>query len=115
MDNFVQFEKVNVFQAGVMSLLSGLMASEREIDKTARIFKELDTNNDGRLSQEELEQAFKSIMPQDKNAFHTCFEAADMDKDGYLDFHEFMSATMDRRSILKKGNINKIFNTFDQN
>ena len=49
------FRKQNVFQTGVVSLLTALKAQSNELVNMKKMFLQLDTSQDGFLSVEELE------------------------------------------------------------
>ena len=49
------FRKQNIFQTGVVSLLTALKVSSSELVKMKRMFLHLDTSQDGFLSVEELQ------------------------------------------------------------
>ena len=52
--SLTSFQKADIFQSGIMSLISGLKASQEEIDDLDKMFKKFDKNHDGTLSLIEL-------------------------------------------------------------
>lgn len=70
-----------------------------------RAFKVLDTNNDGMLSKEELLVGFEKIF--DKTDLETAvqevdkiFRKVDIDGSGYIDYSEWVVATINLKSLL---------------
>ena len=63
-------------------------------DKTAKLrkkFDELDLNNDGYLSSEELKLAMEQIgFEMDKDALEIMMKMADTNGDGKIDYKEFV-------------------------
>lgn len=41
-NNMLDFKRADIFQAGIVSLMSGLLTSEKEVNELARMFKTLD-------------------------------------------------------------------------
>ena len=65
-----------------------------------KVFIELDTNNDRKLSREDEVERIMNLV--------------DTDRSGFIDFTEFITATMDRKKLLSKKRIEAAFNTFDK-
>ena len=42
-------------------------------------------------------------------------ELCDLDGDDQIDYHEFITATCDHKSLLTRDNLKKLFTIFDQN
>ena len=53
----------------------------------------------------------KAIVPENLNLY---FLAVDTDKEGNIEFEDFVSATQDRAKILNEENIDRIFCLFDK-
>jgi len=53
-NNLTQFRQIDAFQAGIMSLISGLMTTQQELTNLDKMFKDMDKDNSGTLSLQEL-------------------------------------------------------------
>ena len=81
-----------------------------------KVFIELDTNNDGKLSREELLEGYQKHMTvmEAENEVEKIMNLVDTDQSGFIDFTEFITATMDRKKVLSKERIEAAFRTFDK-
>eukprot|EP00915_Cephaloidophora_sp_WS-2016_P005473 GHVH01007285.1.p1 GENE.GHVH01007285.1~~GHVH01007285.1.p1 ORF type:complete len:522 (+),score=95.80 GHVH01007285.1:335-1900(+) len=85
------------------------------------VFSAIDTNGDGRLSKEELTEAYMKLLRRkgsksNKNVRHDVkvfMEVADFDRDGFIDISEFVTIAIDRKDLLTKERLKKCFMMFD--
>ena len=66
-----------------------------------KVFISLDTNNDGKLSTEELLEGYKKHMPTKEadEEVQRIMQQVDTDGSGFIDFTEFITATLDRKKL----------------
>lgn len=72
-----------------MSLISGLKASQEEIDDLDNMFKKFDKNHDGTLSLKELKDGMSDVLgqwPAEQIDWTEFFESVDINKDGIVDY-----------------------------
>ncbi|AES94716.1 putative EF-hand domain pair protein [Medicago truncatula] len=74
-----------------LQTLNAELSFQQKKDEMKRVFEKFDTNKDGNISLEEYKAAAKAL---DKGVGDTdavkAFKAMDYDKDGFIDFREFM-------------------------
>ena len=56
------FRKQNIFQSGVISLLTALKVQSNELTNLKKMFLRLDTSEDGFLSLEELKDGMSQVL-----------------------------------------------------
>lgn len=63
-----------------------------------------DTNNDGKLSEEELIAGFEKTMEHEEAVAHVeeIMRAWDTDHSGFIDYNEFLTASMNKKTLLSK-------------
>jgi calcium-dependent protein kinase len=76
----------------------------------------LDKNLDGKLSKEELVEGFTETMGQTAAEVEVdrIMKNVDIDKNGHIDYSEFISATIDKRKLLSKDRLKAAFAIFDR-
>ena len=106
--NLASFRKSTTFQAGVCSIIANLQTKAEDLSELREMFTRLDKNNDGFLSQEELESGMAEIA----QIFHLAepdvrdwIRAADQNGDGQLDYTEFIAAAYQKDRLLSKKNL----------
>ena len=58
-----QFSKVNKFQSAVISFISYNLVESRSLNKLQNVFKQIDSNNDGKISWKEFKSCYLDNMP----------------------------------------------------
>ena len=119
-ENIKMFHHRPRFLQSTLAFLTHQMASSDQEKKLREVFKELDLNNDGKLSYDELkngyETFFKKLMKNEKNAdeeFDAWITSMDQDRNGYIEYEEFLRAAIDMESICTEQNLKMAFNFFD--
>ena len=90
--------------------------SKSEKENLAKIFKAIDKNGDGRLSKEEIMEGYDQFFGKnlDKKDIEKMFDAVDIDKSGYIDYSEFVVASMNEKNLLTNEKLQSAFKMFDK-
>ncbi|ORM39641.1 Calcium-dependent protein kinase 4 [Babesia sp. Xinjiang] len=122
MKNFYYTQKLS--QAALLYIGSKLITKE-ESNYLTGIFSKMDKNGDGQLDRAELIEGFSEYLrlkgsPSEESERATVEEQVDQilqeidfDKNGYIDYSEFLTVAMDRRSIMQQDRLEKAFKLFD--
>jgi calmodulin len=71
----------------------GMNANKEDITAMVNAFNEIDTNHDGVITYEDLQQVKSKKISGER--WIQIFRECDLDGDGRIDFEEFMSAAVD--------------------
>ena len=80
------------------------------------MFIKWDTNADGHISLEELKQnmaEITNIFELDEPDIMQIMEQADTNRDGQIDYTEFLTAAFQKQTLLQEDNLRRAFNIFD--
>ena len=89
---------------------------ENEISDLKKIFKAFDKKNDGQISFDELKQGLvqlKSSHINEEEVFEL-FKTLDSDKNGRIDYTEFLASTLHKKSYLRIERLYETFTMFDK-
>eukprot|EP00923_Selenidium_pygospionis_P035508 GHVN01061944.1.p1 GENE.GHVN01061944.1~~GHVN01061944.1.p1 ORF type:complete len:505 (+),score=94.94 GHVN01061944.1:247-1761(+) len=125
MMNMRQFQaSQKLAQAALLYMGSKLTTAEETKELTA-IFSKLDANGDGQLDRQELQKGYIDLMKLKgvdcskldeqavQNEVDSVLASIDFDKNGYLEYSEFVTVAMDRRQLLSKDRLKRAFDMFD--
>ena len=98
------------------SFIASQLISKSEKERLAKIFKAIDANGDGKLSKEEImngyEEHFGKILDEDE--LDKLFKSVDIDGSGFIDYSEFIMATMSEKKNVSEEKLMSAFKTFDK-
>ena len=80
------------------------------------VFRSLDADNDGRLSEQELIAGYTQITGSESAArtmVNSIMQQVDFDSTGFIDFSEFLFATSQPEHLLSVDNLRELFHSLD--
>ena len=108
------FSKHSKFYQVVLAFLSHNYAEKGELEKLKKIFYKIDNNLDGKLSKEELMNAYKlSGIKIKKSQLDKIINSMDFDNNGYIEYEEFIRATIPKENLFTDINLKTAFDMFD--
>ena len=87
--------------------------TQSEIDALNKNFQEIDDNNDGKLTLEEIKKAASRNKGINLELIEEIFKSIDTDGSGSIEYTEFISASLDKSLYLQKEKLKEAFNLFD--
>ncbi|OMJ66944.1 hypothetical protein SteCoe_36044 [Stentor coeruleus] len=111
--NLSNFRASRHLQKVAMEYIASQLTSTSDTNHLRDAFVALDTNGDGKLSIEELKKGFKlaGFSISDINSIiHSC----DGDGSGFIDYTEFLTATLNWKKILSREKLETVFRAFDK-
>eukprot|EP00343_Euplotes_focardii_P001904 CAMPEP_0205804736 /NCGR_PEP_ID=MMETSP0205-20121125/7742_1 /ASSEMBLY_ACC=CAM_ASM_000278 /TAXON_ID=36767 /ORGANISM="Euplotes focardii, Strain TN1" /LENGTH=284 /DNA_ID=CAMNT_0053074817 /DNA_START=393 /DNA_END=1247 /DNA_ORIENTATION=+ len=88
-------------------------ASDKDIEQEIALFNLLDKNKDGYITVSELKKGFKSSLNIDEEDIEAIMASIDMDKNGAINYNEFIAATLNAKVASDCDRIAKAFEFFD--
>ena len=91
------------------------MVSQEEAKRLSDTFSQIDKNNDGKLSKEELLEAYTQQMGKEVaiEEVKKIMEKVDFNNSGFIDYTEFITACAAKDELLSKENIDRAFRIID--
>lgn len=83
-----------------------------ETYELSKMFNSFDKNGDGKLSSEELYEGYK-MAGLDTNGLDMMIAKCDVDHSGFIDYTEFIAASISKKTILSKEKLEHAFKAFD--
>lgn len=116
MQNIRRFETKSQLQRAIYFFMINNLATKDDKKELTEVFQRLDTNNDGVLSREELLAGFQSaqITALTQADVEGLIDKLDSNKSKCIDYSEFLAAAMDRKRLISKERIRKVFGIFDK-
>ena len=93
--NLQQFAKASKFQKMIVSILIGLKTDKNDLSQLKKAFLQMDTDNDGNLTLDEILEAEKQVSGLKLgNKWKEVLYQCDLDGNGKIDFQEFLTAAI---------------------
>ena len=116
-DRMGNFKADKVMQQASLNFITHNLIKKEDTEDLRKMFFELNTTNDGRLTKQQLLTGFKMIMKNDEahKLVSQIMTKVDSDGNGFIEFEEFVCACLDKHKLLTNHNIHSAFNVFDTN
>ncbi|XP_078152000.1 calcium-dependent protein kinase 2-like isoform X2 [Carex rostrata] len=109
-----QFRAMNQFKKAALRVIAGCL-SEEEIKGLKEMFKNIDTDNSGTITLDELKQGLSKQGPKlSEQEVLQLMEAADADGNGTIDYDEFITATVHMNRMDREEHLYTAFQYFDK-
>jgi calcium-dependent protein kinase len=114
--NMIEFRAEQKLQQAALAFLVHNLSSQQEVSEIKDVFMLFDQNGDGRLSKDELLTGITKITTERKiiNDFDILIDTMDTDKNGFIEFEEFVRASIDKEKLLTEKNLKLAFDRFDK-
>ncbi|MQL80906.1 hypothetical protein Taro_013378 [Colocasia esculenta] len=109
-----QFRAMNKLKKMALKVIAETL-SEEEIKGLKQMFANMDTDNSGTITYEELKSGLARLGSRLSEAeVKQLMDAADVDGNGTIDYIEFITATMHRHKLEREENLYRAFQYFDK-
>lgn len=114
--NLGKFRADQKLKQAAYAFIASQLISKSEKDRLAKIFKAIDKNGDGKLSKEEILDGYEEHFGKhlDEDELDSLFGSVDIDGSGFIDYSEFIMATMNEKKNISEEKLQAAFKTFDK-
>lgn len=114
--NLKRFKVNQKLQQATLAFIVHNMTQKEDTIELRKAFMDFDENGDGRLTKEELYKGLTRIMTpgEARDEVNRIMEIIDVDKNGYIEYEEFLRASLNMSKVLTEQNLQVAFNMFDK-
>lgn len=98
------------------TFIGSQLISKNEREELASVFKNLDKNSDGKLSKQEVKEGYSThygrLISDDE--IDRIFIAVDTDQSGFIDYTEFVVASLNEKALVTNERLSGAFKMFDK-
>ena len=111
----VNYAKSNTFKKMTLLFIASRL-DENEIKNLKKTFEAFNVQKDGQISYDELRKGLQELKCERINDEELCelFKGIDVDKNGKIDYTEFIAATLQKQLYLKEERLFEAFTAFDK-
>jgi len=110
-----KFKYTDTLHLSSLAFLVHFSETTEEMVTLLKIFKTLDKKGNGRITYNELKEGMNSILGKyiTENELENVFQVMDQDKNGYIEYEEFVRVCIDQNSLFSDKNLKIAFDNFD--
>jgi calcium-dependent protein kinase len=116
LSNMKKFHAERKLQQAALTYIVNHLLSKEEKNELLELFQSFDKNGDGVLTKEEIFDGYKSILGEveAEKEVERIMNEMDLDKNGSIDYNEFVMAATNRQKVLNKEKLEATFKMFDK-
>ena len=115
--NLYKYRAVQILQQASIAFIVHNLISREMTKELRKCFILFDANGDGRLDKDELINGLKMAETRDdlEREVDRVMKIIDVDGNGFIEYEEFLRASLDKNKILTPENVKIVFQLFDIN
>ena len=117
-NNLKQYKSNYKLQQAAIAVIVHNIPSNHEIKELEKAFRVIDENGDGHLIKDELVKGFTKLFrkspEESKREVDNIFKLVDADKNGVIQYEEFIRACISKEELVNQSNLRFAFNFFDR-
>lgn len=110
--NLKNYAASNKMRKAVLTYIASRL-SIKDIEELTNNFKQIDVNNDGKLTLAEIQTAVGNNKGFIMDNVEQIFKSIDTDNNGSIEYTEFITACLDKNTYLQEEKLKEAFNLFD--
>ena len=113
--NLLNYKINSKFEELVLAYIVHNIPRPKEAKEAIKLFKLANKNEDGKLLRNELKETLLNFVSEEfLSNYDEIFSILDGDNNGYIDYEEFLRATLDRNCFVNENALKFAFNFFDK-
>ena len=113
--NLLNYSFKSKFEELVLAYVVHNLPRPKQAKTCIKLFKLANKNEDGKLLRNELKQTLLNFVSEEfLQNFDDIFSLLDGDMNGYIDYEEFLRATIDRKTLINEKVLKLVFKFFDK-
>lgn len=115
LSNLERFNAQSKLKQATCAFIASQLVLKEEKHKIDELFRALDINSNGRLSKDDVRIGYKEVFGKEigPEMVEEMFERIDYDKTGFIEYSEFVIATMNEKDLLSNDKLKHAFDMFD--
>ena len=118
MDNLKNYKSDSIIQETALAYLVHNFPQINDVVNACKLFNMLDTDNNGKITRDELFAGLKKIYRDEKivqKDVDTIFKNIDMDGNNFIEYEEFVRGAVNKEKFLTENILRFAFRYFDKN
>lgn len=113
--NLLKFGAERKFQQAVITFITHNLIKSEEVNNLRKIFECIDRDSDARINKADIKHAFFEVFGRKLEAseIELLFKNIDHDNSGFIEYEEFIRATISKEIVLNEDNLKMGFSLFD--
>lgn len=114
--NLTNFNSTNKLRDAVHTFITTQCISMQDTKLLREVFRSMDKDGDGKLSRKELIDMYSQTVGPEQAEIDVdkVMKEVDTDNNGYINYSEFLKATLDIRKVMSSENLKAAFRMFDK-
>ena len=115
-NNLKTFRRTSIIQETALAYLVHHFPQIKDVINSCKLFNQIDTSGDGRISKAELLRGFSERYQSDtlESDVDEIYKNLDMDNNGYIEYEEFVRAAVSKEYFIKDNVLRYAFRYFDK-
>ena len=116
LNNLKKYKKNSILQETALAFLVHNFPQMKDVVNACKLFNQIDLNGDGKISAKELYLGLKERLNSDtlEDDVRNIFANLDMNNDGYIEYEEFVRASVSKEKFMGENVLKFAFRFFDK-
>jgi len=114
--NIQSFQTNHKLQQAALSYIVHNLTKKEDLKEIRQVFVEFDTNCDGKLTKQEFVNGLSKVISTTEAQIEVnrIMDMIDGDNNGYIEYEEFIQASLHKDKLITEDNLKIVFNLFDK-